>query len=87
MERLLELARRQSTAFREAMLGSTRPVLWEEDSNGNGLRTWHGLTDNYIRVAAPSSETLRNRITPVRLDRVDGETVYGSVAAWQAGET
>ena len=77
MERLLELSRRQSTAFRKAMLGSTRPVLWEEEPNGDGTGTWHGLTDNYVRVAAWSREALRDRITPVRLERLDGDTVYG----------
>jgi threonylcarbamoyladenosine tRNA methylthiotransferase MtaB len=81
MERLLELAERQSKAFRGAMLGSTHPVLWEEDTNGGDGRIWHGLTDNYVRVAAPSREALRNRITPVRLEQVDGETVYGSIPA------
>ena len=79
MERLLELAERQSTAFRQAMLGSTRPVLWEEGAVGNEGQVWHGLTDNYVRVAAQSSEMLRNRITPVRLEGVDGETVRGSI--------
>ncbi len=82
MERLLDLAARQAVAFREAMLGSTRPVLWEEDTGDSGGRVWHGLTDNYVRVAAPSSEPLRNRITSVRLERVDGETVYGSIVAF-----
>ncbi len=86
MERLLELAGKQSAAFRSAMLGSTRPVLWEERSGGDGARVWHGLTDNYIRVAAPSSASLHNRITPVRLERIDGETVYGSLAECRAGE-
>ena len=81
MERLLELAGKQSAAFRSAMLGSTRPVLWEEHSGEDRVRVWHGLTDNYIRVAASSTAPLRNRITPVRLERIDGETMYGSVAA------
>ena len=84
MERLLELSRRQSTAFREAILGSTRPVLWEEGPNGDGTGAWHGLTDNYIRVAARSREALRDRITPVRLERVDGDTVHGTIAAHEA---
>ncbi len=79
MERLLELSRRQSTAFREAMLGSTRPVLWEEEPSGDGTGAWHGLTDNYVRVAARSREALRDRITPVLLERLVGDTVYGSI--------
>ena len=80
MERLLELARRQAAEFRNTMLGSTRPVLWEEDSGGPGGRAWHGLTDNYVRVAAHSREALRNRVTPVRLEYMDGDTVYGTIA-------
>ena len=84
MERLLELAKRQATAFRKAMLGSTRPVLWEEDTNGADGRVWHGLTDNYVRVTAPSTEGLRNRVTPVRLEYMDGGTVYGSITAYEA---
>ena len=80
MERLLELATRQAAAFRKAMLGSTRPVLWEEGAGGPGERVWHGLTDNYVRVAAHSRDALRNRITPVRLGYLDGETVYGAIA-------
>ena len=81
MERLLELAARQSAAFREGLLGSTRPALWEEEADGSEGRAWQGLTDNYVRVAAPSAEALRNRITPVRLERVDGEVVRGSIPA------
>jgi threonylcarbamoyladenosine tRNA methylthiotransferase MtaB len=81
MERLLELARRQAAEFRNTMLGSTRPVLWEEDTNGADGRVWHGLTDNYVRVAAHNGRALRDRITPVRLESVDGETVYGSITA------
>ena len=79
MERLLVLAARQSAAFREGMLGSIRRALWEQDTQGSDGRIWHGLTDNYVKVAAPSSETLRNRITPVRLEQVDGEIVRGSI--------
>ena len=84
MERLLELARRQAAEFRKSMLGSSRPVLWEDDTRGSDGRVWHGLTDNYLRVASPSYEALRNRITPVRLEYVDGEVVYGSIAACEA---
>ncbi len=55
-------------------------MLWEEDSGGPGGRAWHGLTDNYVRVAAHSREALRNRVTPVRLEYMDGDTVYGTIA-------
>ena len=81
MERLLGLAARQSTAFREGILGSTRPVLWEEDTRGSDGTTWHGLTDNYVRVAARSNEPLHNTITPLRLELMDGETVRGTIPA------
>ena len=60
-------------------------MLWEEDADGSEGRTWHGLTDNYVRVATRSSEPLRNRITPFRLERVDGEIVRGSIVHGPVG--
>ncbi|MCY4081838.1 MAG: tRNA (N(6)-L-threonylcarbamoyladenosine(37)-C(2))-methylthiotransferase MtaB [Caldilineaceae bacterium] len=68
---------------RTRYIGSTRPVLWE--GSGRQLTDqpdsvlWSGLTDNYLRVTAqaPSGLDLGNRITPVRLDELHGETLYG----------
>ena len=79
MERLLELAAGQSTAFRKSVLGSVRPVLWEGKTRTGEGAAWHGLTDNYVRVTTLSREPLHNRITPLRLERLDGDVVCGSV--------
>jgi threonylcarbamoyladenosine tRNA methylthiotransferase MtaB len=68
---------------RRGFLGQTRPVLWEAPDSGvdtaEGQRTWAGLTDNYLRVVmtAAAGAELRNRITAVRLARLDGDTLWG----------
>ncbi len=69
---------------RTRFVGATRPVLWE--GSGQQLTDqadtvlWSGLTDNYLRVTAqaPAGLDLSNRITPVRLDELHGETLYGN---------
>jgi hypothetical protein len=47
----------------------------------NARQVWSGLTDNYLRVlaAAPAELDLHNRITPVRLDRLDDDALWGSM--------
>jgi hypothetical protein len=39
---------------------------------------WSGLTDNYLRVVAPGAEH-EGQITPVRLQRLAGETIEGEI--------
>lgn len=54
--------------FRLSMLDQTLPVLWETaEETPIGGHVWSGLTDNYIRVSAPSTANLHNRITPATL--------------------
>ena len=74
---LMELARELSTRYRNALIGETRPVLWEEQRDG-GTR-WVGLTDNYIRVECESSTSLTNEITPAEVLAVRGDVVYARV--------
>ena len=50
-------------AFRERLLGTTRPVLWEALRESMGPDVWVGLTDNYVRVAARSPRILTNELT------------------------
>jgi hypothetical protein len=47
----------------------------------NARQVWSGLTDNYLRVraATPAKLDLHNRITPVRLERPEGEGLWGAV--------
>ncbi len=51
---------------------------WE----AGGAVVWSGLTDNYLRIQtiAPAGLDLHNRITPVRLTRVEGESLWGEMA-------
>ena len=81
--RMHQVVARTGRLERTRFIGSTRPVLWE--GSGRQLTDqpasllWSGLTDNYLRVTAqaPSGLDLGNRITPVRLDELHGETLYG----------
>lgn len=68
--RLTDLSDRKLHAFLESMKGSVRPVLWEHPSPGERM---HGLTDNYIRVAAPLREDFINKVCNVRLGDFDPE--------------
>ena len=83
---LAELDGELGHAVRLGFLGQTRPVLWEApDAHvraADGQQTWAGLTDNYLRVmmTAAAETELHNRITPVRLVRLDGDVLWGEVA-------
>jgi threonylcarbamoyladenosine tRNA methylthiotransferase MtaB len=73
LERLLELGRQSSIAFRRRFLGRTMDVLWEENVNGS----WRGLTGNYLRVYAASDSDLANRLLPAHLIRLEDERIIG----------
>jgi len=84
-----------SRSLRRTFLGHARPALWENPIGlepgscaVSGLelgasQAWEGLTDNYLRVLAlaPAGLDLRNRITPVRLVRLDGDVLWGEITA------
>lgn len=65
---LTELSERKLHSFMSDMIGTERPVLWENAHPGGVM---HGLTDNYIRVAAPLHEDMFNTVSRVRLDGFD----------------
>lgn len=79
LQRLLHLAEKHAAGFRERHLGTARPVLWEGISHVNGSVLWSGLTDNYIRVSAPSQLSLTNQVTLARLDSCEGDMVFAQV--------
>ena len=66
-------------AARASFVGQVRPVLWEHATDAG---VWSGLTDNYLRVlaVAPPDADLHNRITPTRLTRLDGDSLWGEIA-------
>jgi len=65
-KKMLALAEDSARSFRQRFLGETMPVLWEQQCGG----VWSGLTANYIRVYAKSSEDIAGRITEVKPDRL-----------------
>jgi len=63
---MLELAASSTDEFTRLFMGQTREVLWENEvRRGSGI--YSGLTDNYIRIYAPSSHDITNTISKVRL--------------------
>jgi len=54
----------------------------ETSAMPTGQNIWSGLTDNYLRVlaAAPAGIDLHNRLTPVRLIRLEGDALWGEIA-------
>ena len=78
---LTELAKAHEGRFRRRFVGRIRPVLWEEARPSGASSRWTGLTDNYIRVQAPSSESLANSIRPARLLSFDGGAMLAEVLA------
>lgn len=73
--RLRELATMKQRAFWESQIQKRHPVLFEEENNG-----WmSGFTSNYIRVKAPAEPALINTIQPVRLLKIDKESVSGRI--------
>jgi threonylcarbamoyladenosine tRNA methylthiotransferase MtaB len=72
-QKMLTLARESAQNFSRQFLGRTMPVLWEKQTGG----IWSGLTDNYIKVYARSSEDLTNKLLPVKLVEIRGDGVWG----------
>lgn len=73
--RLRRLSAEKRNAFYEGFLGGVAEVLFEQKEGGN----WSGYTGNYIRVLARSTECIRNVSRPVRLERISGDAVIGTV--------
>lgn len=69
---LMALAGELRGIHRNALIGETRPVLWEEKREGT---RWVGLTDNYVRVECESARPLANQITTATLLAVRGDVM------------
>ncbi|NPV76553.1 MAG: tRNA (N(6)-L-threonylcarbamoyladenosine(37)-C(2))-methylthiotransferase MtaB [Anaerolineae bacterium] len=68
---------KSSENYRRQFLGKTLEVLWEanqEEENSSWML--HGLTDNYLRVAAQSSSRIWNQFGQVQIEKItpDGAT-------------
>ena len=68
MQRMLATARESQRRFENEHVNTTAEVLWEFQRAG----TWHGTTDNYLRVVFDSEDDLSQSITPVQLTKPNG---------------
>jgi threonylcarbamoyladenosine tRNA methylthiotransferase MtaB len=75
-QRMLALARSCAQRHRQQFLGQSLEVLWEEET-ADGL--WSGLTDNYLRVFARSSDPLAGRFVPARLVSTNPRGLVGRI--------
>ncbi|HNT73761.1 MAG TPA: tRNA (N(6)-L-threonylcarbamoyladenosine(37)-C(2))-methylthiotransferase MtaB [Anaerolineae bacterium] len=70
------LGERLAAEYRAHFIGRTLPVLWEHK---DALGRWHGLTDNYLEVFAPSALDMYNRVTLTRLTIVTDTGLQGEI--------
>ncbi len=75
-QKMRDLGNRKRRLFFEQNLGSIQQVLFEQKKNG----LWSGLTDSYIRVQVESDLDLKNKLVPVRLAEIHGQTMHGRLA-------
>ncbi len=75
VDKTLSLAKENARLFQRQFLGKTLDVLWEQQSCG----VWSGLTGNYIKVYARSTDVLTNLILPVTLLKPYHDGVYGEI--------
>ncbi|HEY0069462.1 MAG TPA: radical SAM protein, partial [Chloroflexia bacterium] len=73
---MMEISARLEDAYAIWHLGTVRPVLWEMRSEDG---TWHGLTDNYLRVHTRHPSDLQNAITPALLTAYDARGLWAEV--------
>jgi len=58
--------------FYQQHLKTTRPVLFEAETNGQSM---YGFTDNYIKVVTPYDPLLVNETCPVSLESINSENL------------
>jgi threonylcarbamoyladenosine tRNA methylthiotransferase MtaB len=63
-EMLRILSEKKRRSFYESHVGTSRPVLFEQEQKGEYM---HGFTDNYIKVTYPYDPLLVNEIQRVEL--------------------
>jgi threonylcarbamoyladenosine tRNA methylthiotransferase MtaB len=72
---LRQMGRQKAEAFQRRFLGTTVEVLLEGRRDSDG--TLQGVTDNYIRVLTRGPDSARNRLHPVRLERLEDGHAFG----------
>jgi threonylcarbamoyladenosine tRNA methylthiotransferase MtaB len=74
---VLSLARTSARNYRQQLIETTLPVLWESKSKSS--ETISGLTSNYIRVETVYRPGLENTITGARLTALKGQSVEAEI--------
>ena len=77
---LREAFAEMESRYRERFIGKIMPVLWES-SRSRSDAGWEmsGLTGNYLRVHAISSEPRWNQIDQVRLTKTEESIIFGEI--------
>lgn len=77
-QEMLALGRRLRRRFATKYVGQTMEVLAEQQDAGG---YWEGHTKNYLKVKFLSAANYRNELVDVTLQRVEEDSVVGSLAA------
>lgn len=70
---LRELSHRKQFTYNCRFLGTTQPVLFEQEKHG----LWTGLTPHFVRVYVSSQVSLKNQICEVQLEKVQDNGIIG----------
>ena len=73
---MLALAEESAQCFHQSFLNRTMDVLWEQRSGG----IWSGLTGNYIKVYTKHGKDLANSLTPVKLENIYRDGLWGNIS-------
>lgn len=71
-KRLRILSAKKKRAFYESQVDSQHEVLWEAEEDGGRM---YGFTENYVKVSIPYDAELVNKVSPVLLEKIDGDGV------------
>jgi len=72
--RAAEVADRMEQAYLNSLVGTTLPVLFEEEKKG----LWQGHAPNYVAVRA-EGQNLHNELRDVRITGVEGPALLGEL--------
>ncbi|MFO7696409.1 MAG: tRNA (N(6)-L-threonylcarbamoyladenosine(37)-C(2))-methylthiotransferase MtaB [Anaerolineae bacterium] len=78
-QRLIALGAEGAERYHRRFVGQRVQVLFESPSSRGGVEGWGGLTDNYLRVWAPATGSLRNQIHEVRCTGADAAGLDGVI--------
>lgn len=73
--KLRRLSESKRYRYYQSHIGREMTVLFEDPKDG----LWPGYTDNFVRVVVQSDQDLHNQIAKVRLNRVVGDIVEGTL--------